>query len=59
MNERFELAPDKRYRDTHHIVTMPWLVGAWRKMPCLNYIVASLQCRKYAMYICGISFPFG
>ena len=26
-------------------------------MPCLNYIVASLQCLKYAMYICGISFP--
>ena len=29
-------------------------------MPCLNYIVASLQCaqcQKYAMHICGISFP--
>ena len=22
MNERFELAPDKRYRDTHHIITV-------------------------------------
>ena len=39
---------------------MHWLVGARRKMPCLNYIVASLrcaQCRKYATHICGISFP--
>ena len=29
-------------------------------MPCLNYIVANLQCtqcRKYATHICGISFP--
>ena len=28
-------------------------------MPCLNYVVASLQCtqcRNYAMHICGISF---
>ena len=47
MNERFELAPNKR------------ALAGWQ-MPCLNYIVTSLrctQCLKYATHICGISFP--
>ena len=59
-----KLAPDKRYSDTrpyrHGVGAMHWLVGTRRKMTCLNYIVASLQCaqcRKYATHICGISFP--
>ena len=65
MNERFELAPDKRTSDTchnyrHGVGAVHWLVGARRKMPCLNYIVTSLrcaQCQKYATHICGINFP--
>ena len=65
MNEWFELVPDKRNSDTRHnyrhsVGAVLWLDGARRKMPCLNYIVASLrcaQCRKYATHICNISFP--